>query len=103
MRNSKKHRWDSMKLRKTIITGGGLVLLLNASITFAESSSERSSGKETRRWLELQSSGLAASTSRQTVSGPVADAIYRRYLDSFKHPIPEFYKSKQDGEGNGAR
>ncbi|HBA66666.1 MAG TPA: DUF3613 domain-containing protein [Methylococcaceae bacterium] len=94
-----------MRLQKTIITGGVLVLSFNASITFAESSSssERSVGKETRRWLELQSSGVAASTSRQTVSGPVADAIYRRYLDSFKHPIPEFYKSKQDGEGSGDR
>jgi hypothetical protein len=63
---------------------------------------ERSVGEETRRWLELQSSGAAASTTRQTVSGPVADAIYQRYVESFTHPIPEFYKSDKDGSNGGS-
>jgi hypothetical protein len=62
---------------------------------------ERSVGEETRRWLELQNSGAAASTTRQTISGPVADAIYQRYVESFTHPIPEFYKNDQNGSGSG--
>ncbi|MDO9422613.1 MAG: DUF3613 domain-containing protein [Methylobacter sp.] len=78
-----------------------LILLFGADIAAADSQ-ERSSGEETRAWLELQRSGVAASTTRQTVAGPVADEIYRRYVDSFKHPIPEFYKSDKDGGSGGS-
>lgn len=85
-------------LRKLITAVASLIMLCAAEAAFSDSSRERPVGEETRRWLELQSSGVAASKSRQTVTGPVADAIYRRYVDSFKHPIPEFYKSKQEGE-----
>lgn len=85
-------------LRKLITAVAPLIMLCAAETVIADSSRGRPVGEETRRWLELQSSGVAASKSRQTVTGPVADAIYRRYVDSFKHPIPEFYKSKQEGE-----
>lgn len=86
-------------LRKLITAVAPLIMLCAAETAFADSSRGRPVvGEETRRWLELQSSGVAASKSRQTVTGPVADAIYQRYVDSFKHPIPEFYKSKQEGE-----
>jgi len=91
-----------MKWNKAVITVAFVILFCKVTVAFAETSSQRPSGEDTRRWLKLQSSGIAASTSRQTISGPVADAIYRRYLDSFKHPIPEFYKSKQDGEGSSS-
>jgi Protein of unknown function (DUF3613) len=77
-----------------------LVLLFAAEIAAADSL-EQSVGEETRRWLELQRSGVAASETRQTVSGPVADAIYKRYVESFQHPIPEFYKSEQNGGSGG--
>lgn len=50
------------------------------------------SGEETRRWLELQRSGAAASPRPKTVSGPVADEIYQRYKKSFTHEIPDFFK-----------
>jgi Protein of unknown function (DUF3613) len=78
-----------------------LILLLADNPVFAESQPGRSIGVETRSWLELQSSGAAASKNRQTVLGPVADAIYKRYVDSFKHPIPEYYKSEQSGKMGG--
>jgi hypothetical protein len=45
-------------------------------------------GTQTRRWLELQRSGLASAPPR----GLPAEAIRRsqeRLLDSFSHPIPE--------------
>lgn len=77
-----------------------LISLFGAGIAVADSQ-EGSSGEETRRWLELQRSGVAASTTRQTVSGPVANEIYKRYVESFKHPIPEFYNSDKDGDSGG--
>lgn len=48
-------------------------------------------GEQTRHWLDLQSSGHAASSHPQTISGPVAAKIYQRYQDSFTHPVPEYF------------
>jgi len=44
-------------------------------------------GDETRAWLDLQRSGRAAAPDRP-IPGPVASRIYKRYLESFEHPIP---------------
>ncbi|GKW50331.1 DUF3613 domain-containing protein [Halomonas sp. NCCP-2165] len=44
-----------------------------------------------RELLALQRHGQAASPHRQHVSGEVQARIYRRYLESFGHPIPERY------------
>ncbi|WP_230086054.1 DUF3613 domain-containing protein [Halomonas sp. 328] len=41
--------------------------------------------------LELQRSQQLASPHRQHVSGDVQARIYRRYVESFSHPIPERY------------
>ncbi len=41
--------------------------------------------------LALQRSQQLASPHRQYVSGDVQARIYRRYLESFSHPIPERY------------
>ncbi|MGR8998943.1 MAG: DUF3613 domain-containing protein [Gammaproteobacteria bacterium] len=60
-------------------------------------------GEDVRNWMELQRSGDAASTTRQSISGPVADAIYKRYVESFKHPIPESYSSQQNGKSGGSK
>jgi hypothetical protein len=87
--------------QKSITAVLPLILLSGANIAAADSL-DRSVGEETRRWLELQSSGAAASKIPQTVSGPVADAIYRRYVESFTHPIPESYKNDQNGYGGGS-
>ena len=87
--------------QKSITAVLPLILLFGAHIAAADSL-DRSVGEETRRWLELQSSGAAASKNPQTVSGPVADAIYQRYVESFRHPIPESYKSDQNGYGGGS-
>ncbi len=55
------------------------------------------SGEQTRSWLELQRSGEQASETQQTVSGDVAAAIYQRFVDSFEHPIPEYYSGEEAG------
>lgn len=50
-------------------------------------------GKDTRTWLELQRSGRSAAPDRP-MSGAVASRVYKRYLDSFTHPLPDFYEEK---------
>lgn len=52
-------------------------------------------GEETRRWLEIQRAGEAASPHRQTISGPAAQVIHRRYLESFRHPVPVFFEERK--------
>ena len=46
----------------------------------------------TKAWLELQSSGAAASEQSQTLSGPAMDRVHERYLKNFTHPIPPSYE-----------
>lgn len=48
-------------------------------------------GGATHAWLELQRSGQAAAPAR-SASGVVASRIYKRYLDSFNHPLPVFFE-----------
>ena len=43
-------------------------------------------------WLELQRSGDAASQQAQPLSGPAMDRAYVRYLKSFEHPQPMYFK-----------
>jgi hypothetical protein len=43
-------------------------------------------------WLELQRSGDAASQQPQLLSGPAMDRAYFRYLKSFEHPQPMYFK-----------
>ena len=46
-------------------------------------------------WLELQSSGQAASAQAQPLSGPVMERVQERYLKSFSHPVPPFFEHVQ--------
>ena len=43
----------------------------------------------THRLLELQRSGQNASTEEQYLSGKVSTEVYKRYVQSFTHAIPE--------------
>ena len=48
-------------------------------------------GSTTRRLLDVQRQGTHASDSRQYVSGAEMQRIYHRYLETFEHPVPEFF------------
>ncbi|WP_022947652.1 DUF3613 domain-containing protein [Methylohalobius crimeensis] len=61
--------------------------------------SSRILGEDTRRWLELQRSGASASETPQRLPAPAATAAYKRYVDSFKHEIPEFFKIERGTHG----
>lgn len=49
-------------------------------------------GGETRKWLDLQISGDAADGPPQGMEGELAERVWRRYADSFSHPIPEKFE-----------
>lgn len=45
-----------------------------------------------KTWLQLQSSGKAASSQRQPLSGAAMEKIHERYIKSFATPIPPTYE-----------
>lgn len=53
-------------------------------------------GGTTRELLQAQADGRWAGPALPML-GAEASASYRRYLDSFRHPIPEFFSSKVSG------
>jgi len=46
--------------------------------------------QEVLSWLELQSSGRAASANRQSATPAERDRAYQRYLKSYTREIPEY-------------
>ncbi|HWW06157.1 DUF3613 domain-containing protein [Collimonas sp.] len=50
-------------------------------------------GDVTRTLLQAQADGRVAGP-RLPMLGVTADASWQRYLDSFRHPLPEFFETK---------
>jgi hypothetical protein len=57
-------------------------------------------GSTTRQLLRLQVSGSQAGQPLPML-GDEATAAYRRYMQSFNHPIPEFFQSTVNKNGSG--
>ena len=55
----------------------------------------------TESWLTLQSSGKAASSTQQKASAAERDLAAQRLLESYKHPIPEYFDQKAGGTAQG--
>jgi hypothetical protein len=58
-------------------------------------------GYTTRQLLQMQASGSHAG-NRLPMLGDEASASYQRYIQSFTHPIPEFYESKVGKNGSNS-
>ena len=54
--------------------------------------------QETERWLQLQVSGQAQSKERQVATPAERERSLQRWLDSYTHPIPEYYKQDEGGK-----
>ncbi|EXF95984.1 DUF3613 domain-containing protein [Pseudomonas sp. CVAP len=46
----------------------------------------------TEIWLVLQSGGQAASPTLQSAKAGERELALQRWLDNYRHPIPEYYK-----------
>lgn len=53
--------------------------------------------QEVLGWLELQSSGRAASANRQSATPAERDRAYQRYLKSYTREIPEYLLDDNNG------
>lgn len=79
------------------------LILLPFSVLAEPSQNDSKSGEQTRQWLELQKNGHVASPNQQTLPGPAAARVYERYLNSFTHPIPEYFSEKEANPFNNSR
>jgi len=57
-------------------------------------------GTQTRLWLDLQASGRASSSQKQYATPVEQEAANQRLLDSYHHPIPEFFEQDASGKIN---
>lgn len=83
---------------------GGLLLACLPLVTFA-ASEERSHGligsnteTQTEYWLRLQRDGLQASRHAQVSTPAERELSMQRWLESHKHPIPEFFDPQAGGK-----
>ncbi|CAI2794952.1 MULTISPECIES: DUF3613 domain-containing protein [Pseudomonas fluorescens group] len=56
---------------------------------------------ETENWMALQINGRAASPTPQRTTPAEREQALQRWLDSHKHPIPEFFESPSGGSSKG--
>lgn len=54
-----------------------------------DAASSEAVGPGTRSWVDLQTSGSAASPVARPMPGDIAERVYKRHADSFAYPIPE--------------
>lgn len=66
---------------------------------------QRNVGDATHHLLAIQREGRVASPTPRPLAGEVASLSYQRYLDSFKHPIPERFSTtvQKAGSSGGSR
>lgn len=60
-------------------------------------------GAATRHLLQRQAQGGEASIHQHAMSGVVAQKVYERYVNSFKHPIAEHSTSAIAKSGQGSK
>ncbi len=54
---------------------------------------------QTKAWINLQKDPKLQSTEARPMPGEIADEVYKRYVASFKYPIPEQFKRQSTGSG----
>jgi len=54
--------------------------------------------KGTEQWLQIQSSGQAASRNPQATTAVEHDAAMQRWLDTYKLKVPQWYTSEDSGK-----
>jgi hypothetical protein len=76
---------------------GFCVAFVTASAAAIEPGPSSPDQKQTDAWLQLQASGKAASSVPQPSSPVERDLSMQRWLNSYQHPIPDFYEQKKGG------
>lgn len=76
---------------------GVMLTMLPLAAMAIEPGPASSAQQETENWLHLQSSGKARSSIQQVATPAERERSLQRWLDSYTHPIPEYYGQKESG------
>ncbi|NWA00595.1 DUF3613 domain-containing protein [Pseudomonas gingeri] len=87
-----------MNYRAGWVAGG---LLLSLTVQAIESGPSSRYQQETENWLQLQVRGQQRSPTPQVATPSEREQSLQRWLDSYKHPIPDFYKQDEGGRVKG--
>lgn len=90
---------DEMNMSTRILAG--LVLAMGATTLSAADAGAPlvadQPGTQTERWLQLQRDGNAASRQVQSATPAERERSMQRLLDSYSHPIPEYFGEDDGG------
>ncbi|MFC3945016.1 DUF3613 domain-containing protein [Pseudomonas gingeri NCPPB 3146 = LMG 5327] len=76
-------------------------LLLSSTVQAIEPGPSSRYQQETENWLQLQLQGQQRSPTPQVATPSEREQSMQRWLDSYKHPIPDFYKQDEGGKVKG--
>lgn len=89
-------RWrHALSALEAVLASGALL----ASTAHAQPFVPTQVGIATQRLLQQQADGSQAGAAL-SLEGPVAAASYKRYLDSFAHPIPPYLEQRLDAHSS---
>ena len=77
---------------------GVLLALLPLGALAIEPGPTPKNQQQTENWLQLQVSGSVQSPIHQTATPAERELSLQRWLDSYKHEIPEYYKQDEGGK-----
>lgn len=79
-----------------------LALLLPLLPLLAQAAGEAPKERQTvtEQWLQIQREGQQTTPKPQVATPSEREMAYQRWLDSFKHPIPDFYSSEGGDMGS---
>ncbi|MFJ3483651.1 DUF3613 domain-containing protein [Pseudomonas sp. NPDC090202] len=83
-------------MKSVLLTGLCLAGLSGAAMAIDPGPSSPTQ-QQTEAWLQLQASGKAASPIPQAASPIERDLSMQRWLNSYQHPIPDFFEQKKGG------
>lgn len=83
---------------KPVMFAGLLVLGFCGAVRAIEPGPSSPTQAQTEAWLQLQVRGDAASKVVQTLTPSEREQSLQRWLESYKHPIPEFYEQEAGGK-----
>jgi hypothetical protein len=86
---------------KCISLIGGCLLAASGLALAIEPGPASDTQQQTDAWLQLQASGKAASANPQPSTPIERDLSLQRWLNSYQHPIPDFYEQKKGGSASG--
>lgn len=79
------------------VCGAACLLLLSLAAQAVEQELSSPYQKQTEKWLQLQVTGTQQSSTPQVATPSEREQSLQRWLDSYKHPIPDFFKQDAGG------